>query len=138
MELKQWVKFIFATYCNLCFSPLNTTLYFRKVCHKEIGLKLRITSITLLLLFTGYTAFTMSIAQQSLLSFGYQLISSPDTAQVVFDLYIMAFLALVWMYQDCKRLGKSNMYFLPFALLTLVFVSVGPLLYLALKPSEEL
>jgi len=79
----------------------------------------------------------MSIAQQSLLSFGYQLISSPDTAQVIFDLYIMVFLAMVWMYDDCMRLGKSNMYFLPFALLTLVFVSIGPLLYLALKPSAE-
>ena len=78
----------------------------------------------------------MSIAQQSLLSFGYQLISSPDTAQVVFDLYIMAFLAIVWMYQDCKKVGKSIMYFLPFALLTLVFVSIGPLLYLALKPTK--
>lgn len=80
----------------------------------------------------------MSIAQQSLLSFGYQLISSPDTAQVVFDLYIMAFLAVAWMYDDCKRLGKSNMYFLLFALLTLVFVSIGPLLYLVLKPRVEL
>ncbi|CED60561.1 Putative uncharacterized protein [Moritella viscosa] len=99
-------------------------------------MKLRITSIILLLLFTGYTAFTMSIAQQSLLSFGYQLISSPDTAQVFFDLYIMAFLAMVWMYDDCKKLGKSNLYFLPFALLTLVFVSIGPLLYLGLKPSK--
>ena len=79
----------------------------------------------------------MSIAQQSLLSFGYQLISSSDTAQVVFDLYIMAFLSIVWMYQDSKALGKSNMYFLSFALLTLVFVAIGPLLYLALKPSEE-
>ena len=79
----------------------------------------------------------MSIAQQSLLSFGYQLISSPDTAQVVFDLYIMAFLAIVWMYQDCKKLGKSIVYFLPFALLTLVFVSIGPLLYLALKAIAE-
>ena len=79
----------------------------------------------------------MSVAQQSLLSFGYQLISSPDTAQVIFDLYIMAFLAMVWMYDDCKRFGKSNMYFLPFALLTLIFVSIGPLLYLALKPNTE-
>lgn len=100
-------------------------------------MKLRVTSIILLLLFTGYTAYTMSIAQQSLLSFGYQLISSPDTAQVVFDLYIMAFLAITWIYQDSKNSGKSNLYFLPFALLTLVFVSIGPLLYLALKPSTE-
>jgi len=95
------------------------------------------TSIILLLIFTAYTAYTMSIAQQSLLSFGYQLISSPDTAQVVFDLYIMAFLAIIWMYQDCKTLGKSIKYFLPFALLTLVFVSIGPLLYLALKATPE-
>jgi len=95
------------------------------------------TSVILLLIFTAYTVYTMSIAQQSLLSFGYQLISSPDTAQVVFDLYIMAFLAIVWMYQDCKTLGKSIKYLLPFALLTLVFVSIGPLLYLALKPTTE-
>lgn len=79
----------------------------------------------------------MSIAEQSLLSFGYQLISSPDTAQVVFDLYIMALLAIVWIYQDCKSRGKSTMYFLPFAALTLVFVSFGPLLYLAFKPTKE-
>ena len=100
-------------------------------------MNLRITSVILLIIFTAYTAYTMSIAQQSLLSFGYQLMSSSDTAQVVFDLYIMAFLAIVWMYQDCKKLGKSIMYFLPFALLTLVFVSIGPLLYLALKPATK-
>jgi len=79
----------------------------------------------------------MSIAEQSLLSFGYQLISSPDTAQVVLDLYIMAFLAIVWMYQDSKNRGKSNAYFLVFAVITMVFVSIGPLLYLVLKPTEE-
>lgn len=79
----------------------------------------------------------MSIAQQSLLSFGYQLINSPDTAQVVLDLYIMAFLAITWMYQDSRDSGNSHMYFLPFALLTLVFVSIGPLLYLALKKNTE-
>jgi len=112
-------------------------LCFLIVCRKEFGLKIRTTSIILLLLFTGYTAYAMSIAQQSLLSFGYQLISSPDTAQVVFDLYIMAFLDITWIYQDSKNLGRSNLYFLPFALLTLVFVSVGPLLYLALKPSTK-
>ena len=79
----------------------------------------------------------MSITEQSLLSFGYQLISSPDTAQVVLDLYIMAFLAIAWMYQDSKNRGKSIVYFIPFALLTLVLVSIGPLLYLVLKPTED-
>lgn len=100
-------------------------------------MKLKSVSLILLCIFTGYTVYTMSIAQQSLLSFGYELISSPDTAQVVFDLYIMAFLALVWMYKDCQQRAKSIKYFAPFALLTLVFVSIGPLLYLVLRPESE-
>ncbi len=66
-----------------------------------------------------------------------QLVSSPDTAQVVFDLYIMAFLAICWMYQDCKLRGKAKWYIVPFALLTLVFVSIGPRLYLVLNPGAE-
>tara|TARA_R110000782_G_C14785675_1_gene410436 strand:- start:590 stop:841 length:252 start_codon:yes stop_codon:yes gene_type:complete len=79
----------------------------------------------------------MSIAEQSLLSFGYQLMTSPDTAQVVIDLYIMAILAIVWMYYDAKQLNKTVMYWVPFALLTVVFVSVGPLLYLALRKNVQ-
>lgn len=97
----------------------------------------KITALITLLLFSAYTIFTMSIAEQSLISFGYQLITSPDTAQVVFDLYIMAILAIVWMYQDTKNSGKSIKYWLPFALITMVFVSIGPLLYLVLKPNNE-
>lgn len=97
----------------------------------------RTVSLILLVLFVGYTGYTMSIAEQSLLSFGYQLISSPDTAQVIIDLYIMAILALVWMYQDIKRRGKTIKYWLPYALVTLVFVSVGPLLYLVLRPRND-
>ncbi|MEH6549351.1 MAG: DUF2834 domain-containing protein [Pseudomonadales bacterium] len=86
--------------------------------------------------FTAFTIYTMSIADQSLLAFGYQLLSSPDTAQVVFDLYIMAFLAIAWMYQDTKRINKPLGYWALFSFITLVFVSIGPLLYLALRPSE--
>ena len=48
----------------------------------------------------------MAIAEQSLASFGYELISRPDTAQVVVDHYIMAILAMVWMYRDSKNLSK--------------------------------
>jgi hypothetical protein len=79
----------------------------------------------------------MYISNQSLLSFGYELISRPDTAQVVIDLYLMAFLAIVWMYIDCKKLGKQNWYWLLFTILTLVFVSIGPLLYLVLRPTPN-
>ena len=88
-------------------------------------------------MFTGYTLYTMVIAEQSLLSFGYQLITSFDTAQVVFDLYIMAFLAMCWMYRDSKVRGKPKWYFIAFAMLTLVFVAIGPLLYIVLKPNDE-
>jgi hypothetical protein len=99
-------------------------------------LNIRAVSLILLVLFAGYTGYTMTIAEQSLLSFGYQLISSPDTAQVVMDLYIMAILALVWMYQDIKNRGKTIKHWLPYAVLTLIFVSIGPLLYLVLRPNN--
>lgn len=100
-------------------------------------MNVRIVSLILLLLFAGYTGYTMSIAEQSLLSFGYQLISSPDTAQVVIDLYIMAILALAWMYQDIKQRGKTIKHWLPYALVTLLFVSIGPLLYLVLRSNNK-
>jgi len=59
--------------------------------------------------------------------------SSVDTAQVVIDLYILAALACVWMYRDGRARGKSRAYLLPFFLLTALFVSFGPLLYLVLR-----
>ncbi|WP_339486180.1 DUF2834 domain-containing protein [Pseudomonas sp. EL_65y_Pfl2_R95] len=83
-----------------------------------------------LIAFGSYTLYTMAIAEQSLLQFGLELISRPDTAQVVFDLYILAIMACIWMYQDAKRRGKSAVYVLPYIVLTVVFVSAGPLLYL--------
>ncbi len=83
--------------------------------------------------FSIYTLYTMAIAEQSLLAFGLQLISSPDTAQVVIDLYILAVLAGVWMYQDAKARGKSLAYVLPYLILTSVFVAIGPLLYLVVR-----
>lgn len=79
----------------------------------------------------------MSIAEQSLFAFGYQLMTSPDTAQVLIDLYIMALLAIIWMYKDNKSLGKPVSYWSLFAILTLIFVSIGPLLYLALRPTNS-
>ena len=98
-------------------------------------LRNKLLALILLVPFAVYTAFTMSIADQSLLSFGHQLISSPDTAQVVIDLYIMAVLAIVWMYRDSRKL-RAKWFWIPFAALTLVFVSAGPLLYLVLRPEN--
>jgi hypothetical protein len=85
----------------------------------------------------GFTFWVMAGAEQSLLAFGVQLMSSPDTAQVVIDLYILAALACVWMYQDAKSRGKGLGYLIPFFVLTAVFVSAGPLLYLVLRGGRQ-
>ena len=59
--------------------------------------------LTALLAFTGYTVSVMLQAEQSLIDFGISLMSRPDTAQVVIDLYLLATLAGVWMCQGCTQ-----------------------------------
>ncbi|TDR48227.1 hypothetical protein EDF80_103348 [Pseudomonas brenneri] len=86
-----------------------------------------------LLAFSLYTLGTLLWAEQSLLAFGLELLSRPDTAQVVIDLYLMAALACVWMYRDTRTRGRSLASVLPYWLLTAVFVSVGPLLYIVVN-----
>ena len=49
--------------------------------------------LTALIAFTGYTVSVMLQAEQSLIDFGISLMSRPDTAQVVIDLYLLATLA---------------------------------------------
>jgi hypothetical protein len=94
---------------------------------------LRICALALLVLFSLYTGWTMLIAEQSLLAFGLMLLSRPDTAQVVIDLYLMAGLACVWMVTDNRVRGRTGISVLPYLLLTAVFVSLGPLLYLVVR-----
>lgn len=90
-------------------------------------------ALAALLGFSLYTLAVMLTAEQSLLAFGWELMSRADTAQVVIDLYLMAALACVWMYRDARRQGRSVASVLPYLLLTAVFVSVGPLLYIIMK-----
>jgi hypothetical protein len=90
-----------------------------------------------LLAFALYTLISMLIADQSLMAFGLELISRPDTAQVVIDLYLMAALAGVWMYRDARSRGKSLASVLPYLLVTAVFVSIGPLLYIVVNGFRE-
>ena len=85
-----------------------------------------------LLGFSLYTAGTMLQADQSLVAFGLGLMSSPDTAQVVIDLYLLAAMACVWMYRDGRAKGRSLVSLVPYFLLTAVFVSIGPLLYIVI------
>lgn len=86
-----------------------------------------------LVVFTLYTLGTLLTANQSLLAFGAELMSRPDTAQVVIDLYLMAGLACVWMYRDARAKGRTLAGILPYVLLTAVFVSIGPLLYIVIE-----
>ncbi|MBD8099903.1 DUF2834 domain-containing protein [Pseudomonas fluorescens] len=86
-----------------------------------------------LLGFSLYTVATMLTAEQSLIAFGQELMSRPDTAQVVIDLYLMAILACVWMYRDARGRGRSVASLIPYFLLTAIFVSVGPLLYIVVN-----
>ncbi|MGY2378108.1 DUF2834 domain-containing protein [Pseudomonas sp. SDO524_S393] len=94
-------------------------------------------ALAALLGFSLYTLATMLTAQQSLLAFGLQLLSRPDTAQVVIDLYLMAVLACVWMHRDARRRGRSVASLVPYFVLTAVFVSVGPLLYLVVNGGRD-
>jgi len=45
----------------------------------------------------------------------------------------MAALAGVWMYRDARARGKSLASVLPYLLVTAVFVSIGPLLYIVVN-----
>lgn len=59
--------------------------------------------------------------------------SSWGTALVFADLAIALSLVLIWMLGDSRERGLS---FLPYALLTLAFGSVGPLLYLIRREGQ--
>ena len=96
-------------------------------------MKTRLIALASLVLFSGYTSWTILNAEQSLLAFGLEMITRPDTAQLVIDLYLMAALACVWMAKDNRSRGGSLIALLPYLVLTSVFVSVGPLLYLVVK-----
>ncbi|VVN08501.1 hypothetical protein PS645_03663 [Pseudomonas fluorescens] len=89
--------------------------------------------LLVLIAFTGYTLSVMLQAEQSLIDFGISLMSRPDTAQVVIDLYLLATLAAIWMYKDARKRGQSGWSVLPYMVITAVFVSVGPLLYLVVR-----
>jgi hypothetical protein len=93
--------------------------------------------LTALLAFSGYTVSVMLQAEQSLIDFGISLMSRPDTAQVVIDLYLLATLAALWMVKDARARGRSVLSVVPYLLLTAVFVSIGPLLYLVVRGIQE-
>lgn len=110
-----------------CLYTLSTTAF------PENHMNRPYLALATLLSFAAYTACTMWQADQSLVEFGLGLMSSPDTAQVVIDLYLLAALACVWMYRDARAKGRSLGAVLPYLVLTAVFVSLGPLLYIVIN-----
>jgi hypothetical protein len=104
---------------------------------QEKDMKGAYVALPVLLIFSLYTGWTLLMAEQSLFAFGLELMSRPDTAQVVIDLYVMAALACLWMINDTKSRGDSLPGVLPYLLLTLIFVSIGPLLYIVVKGVTE-
>ena len=100
-------------------------------------MSIRSFALVALVLFGGYTLWVMAISEQPLLEFGAQLMSRADTAQVVIDLYLACALIGIWMYRDNRRQGRSLAYLLPFYVLTAVFASIGPLLYLVTRKPQR-
>ncbi|VVM79242.1 DUF2834 domain-containing protein [Pseudomonas fluorescens] len=90
-----------------------------------------------LIAFAGYTLSVMLQTEQSLIDFGISLMSRPDTAQVVIDLYLLATLAGIWMYRDVRKRGRSGLAVVPYLMITAVFVSIGPLLYLVVRGLQD-
>ena len=75
--------------------------------------------------FAAFTAY--AIWQYGILGIFELALSSSATALLLVDLTISLSLVLIWMLGDSRERGLA---FLPYAVLTLAFGSVGPLLYL--------
>jgi hypothetical protein len=79
-------------------------------------------------LFVDFTAFTVyGVWHHGLVGLFEILLSTPATTLLLADLTISLGLIIAWMYGDARERGIS---FLPYALLTAAFGSVGSLLYL--------
>jgi len=91
---------------------------------------------TILLVVTAlFTFFTLAVvAHTGFIGFYEQLLSTPAGWQTLADVVISLSLVLAWMWNDAKRHGRS---WWPWAALTLVFGSIGPLLYLLLRRRER-
>jgi hypothetical protein len=93
---------------------------------------LRLILGTIFVLFSTYTGW---IAWE----YGYSSVlevtlREPQSTQVLIDLFIAGGLLFAIMVVDNKRSGRSIKKIIPYAILTLVFASVGPLLYFTVYP----
>jgi len=82
-----------------------------------------------------FTVFTLGVvAHTALIGFYEQLLSTPAGWQVFADIVISLSLVLAWMWNDARRHARA---WWPWAVLTLMLGSIGPLLYLLLRRSDK-
>lgn len=89
---------------------------------------------TLLLAVTAaFSAFTAWVVWKTgYLGFFDQLFASPAGWQVMADIVIALVLVLSWIRRDARAHARR---FWPYALVTVLLGSIGPLLYLLLRPA---
>jgi hypothetical protein len=82
----------------------------------------------LIIVIVAFGVFTaIAVVNHGLVGFIEETVENTATLQVLIDLSIVATLALIWMYRDSRT---SSTPFIPYAVLTIVAGSFGPLSYL--------
>jgi hypothetical protein len=95
-----------------------------------MGMKLLIAFVL-----ADFTALSVyAVWQLALVGLFDAVFANVATITAFVDLLIALSLVMVWMWQDARKRGVSA---LPYFAVTLLAGSVGPLLYLLLRPSER-
>lgn len=91
--------------------------------------------IVLVLVTAAFAAFTgWVILRVGYVGFYEQLLATPAGWQVLVDIVIALVFVLSWMRRDARSRATT---FWPYAALTLALGSLGPLLYLLLRPDPS-
>jgi len=93
---------------------------------------MRTALLLVLIAFGAYSGY--AVLQLGYVGLWQMLLSNLAGWQVVLDLLIASVLLLGYLWRDAQQTGRR---FWPYALLTLVAGSFGPLLYLLLAPKRQ-
>jgi hypothetical protein len=99
---------------------------------EQVMNKKQIALAVVLFDFAALTAYV--VAQYGIVGLYDAVFANWATTLVMVDLTIALTMVVAWMWQDARQRGVSP---IPYALLTLAFGSVGPLLYLVRRLGDE-